>query len=116
MIAGGVAFISNMLNLVDYFMQFRIVDFLIVIGAAVLAKFVYGLIKPNIKDPITSNPLARRLFFLGMGVLATALVMRAYHMPYYHILLYLDVVIQAGALGVSFMAKPEPMNEEILDS
>ena len=75
-------------------------------------------IKPTVKDPITTHPMARKFFYLGMGIVATSLVMRSYNIPYYNILLYLDIVIQLVALGISFSTKPlssEELSEEILD-
>lgn len=119
MILGGVGFILAMLNLVKALMQFRIIHFLGLIGVAVALKFLYSLIKPGVKDPITTHPMARRFFYLGMGVLATALAMRSYNIPYYNVLLYLDIPIQLAALGISFSVKPptdQELNEEILDA
>ena len=116
MIAGGVGFMLNMLNLVDFLMQFKIIHFLSLIAAAIVLKLIYGLVNSEIKDPMTSHPLARRFFYLGIGLLATALVMRTYHLPYYNLLLYLDIVIQCVALGISFSVKTQSFNEEILDS
>lgn len=116
MIAGGVGFMMNMLNLVDFLMQLKIVHFLGLIGGAILLKLIYGMIKADVKDPIISHPMARRFFYLGMAVLATALVMRSYHIPYYNVLLYLDIIIQSVALGISFSVKTPSFNEEILDS
>ena len=116
MIAGGVGFIMNMLNLVDILMQFKILHFLGIIGGAILLKLLYGMIKPDVKDPIMAHPMARRFFYLGMAVLASALVMRSYHIPYYNVLLYLDIIIQSVALGISFSVKTPSINEEILDA
>lgn len=118
MIAGGVGFILNMLNLSAFLMQFRIIHFLILIGCAIGLKFIFSLIQPNVLDPMTAHPLAKKFFFLGMGVLGAALVMRNYNIPYYNILLYVDVAIQLVALGISFSAKlpsNKELNEDILD-
>lgn len=118
MIAGGVGFIMNLLNLSAFLMQFRIIHFLILIGCAIAAKYIYSFLKPEIKDPMTSHPLAKKFFFLGMGILAASLVMRNYNIPYYNILLYLDIAIQLIALGISFSSKlptNQELNEDILD-
>lgn len=116
MIAGGVGFMLNMLHLVDFLDQFKMVHFLGLIGVAIFLKLLYGYFNSEVKDPITTNTIARRFFYLGIGLLATALVMRTYHLPYYKILLYLDIFIQCAALGISFSVKTQPLNEEILDS
>jgi hypothetical protein len=117
MIAGGVGFILNMLNLVDFLMQVKIIEYLGLIGTAVILKLAYGWIKPNVKDPITFNHLARKFFYLGMIILAAALLMRKYQIPYYNILLYLDIIIQCVALGISFSLQPDQNpHEEILDA
>ena len=110
MIAGGVGFMMNMLNLVDFLMQLKILHFLAIIGGAIFLKLLYGMIKTDVKDPIMSHPMARRFFYLGMAVLATSLVMRTYHLPYYNVLLYLDIVIQCVALGISFSVKTPSFN------
>lgn len=116
MIAGGVGFMVNMLNLVDFLQKFNTIHFLIVIGGAIFLKFIYGFVKPHVKDPITSHSVARAFFFLSMLILATALVMRNYHLPHYNILLYLDIIVQSVALGISFSVKPPALNDEILDA
>ena len=118
MIAGGVCFILNMLNLVPYLMQFKIIHFLGMIGGAIFLKLVYGFINKKVQDPITAHPYSKSAFFLAMGVLATALVMRSYNIPYYRTLLYIDIFLQAAALGISFSVKvpDQPTaNEEIID-
>ena len=118
MIAGGVGFIMNMLNLSAFLMQFRIIHFLIMIGCATGLKFIFNVIKPDVVDPITAHPLAKKFFYLGIGILGAALVMRNYNIPYYNLLLYLDIAIQLVALGISFSAKlpsNKDLNEDILD-
>ncbi len=118
MIAAGVSFIMNMLNLSAFLMQFRIVHFLILIGCAIGLKFIINVLKPDLVDPITAHPLAKKFFYLGMAILGAALVMRNYNIPYYNLLLYLDIAIQLVALGISFSAKMpsnKDLNEDILD-
>ena len=118
MIAGGVCFIFNMLNLVEFLMQFRIIHFLSMIGGAIFLKLAYGWIKPEVKDPMTTNQLASRFFYLGMAVLATSILLRNYQMPFYQTLLYLDIALQVAALGISFSDKTPSaaeLNEDVLD-
>lgn len=118
MIAGGVGFILNMLNLVDFLLQFKIIHFLALIGGAVLLKFAYGFLNAEAKDPIVSHHLSRNFFYLGMMVLAISLVMRNYNIPYYNVLLYLDIPLQLVALGISFSPSANTatdLGEEILD-
>ena len=119
MIAGGVGFILNMLNLVQFLLQVKIIHFLILIGGAVILKWVYGYIQPQVKDPLTTHPLARKFFYSGMGVLALSLAMRAYAIPYYSWLLYAVILLQVVALGISFSPQAtnkQELNEEILDN
>lgn len=119
MIAGGVGFMLNLLELVSFLINIEVLHFLGVIGGAIVLKYIYGFIKPEIKDPITAHSLARKFFLISMGVLVIALIMRKYDLPYYKILLYLDIVIQAVALGISFSFRPQSTieaNEEILDA
>jgi hypothetical protein len=118
MIAGGVGFIMAMLNLADFLLRFRILHFLITIALAILIKFVLSIAIPTSKDPMTAHPQARKFFYLSMLVLAIALLMRNYNIPYYNILLYVDVALQLVALGISFSARiPDEhlMNDDILD-
>lgn len=116
MIAGGVGFILTMLGLTPFLYQLKIVHFLMLIGVAIALKYFYGFAKSEVKDPMTDHPMARRFFFLSMAVLATALVMRRFGIAYYNVLLYVDIVLQVVALGISFSAKTSPRtNEEILD-
>ncbi|MDX1630114.1 MAG: hypothetical protein R3345_15500 [Fulvivirga sp.] len=118
MIFGGVGFMMNLLNLIAVLMKVRVYHFLILIGAAVLLKMLYGMLVPGVKDPITTQPLARKFFFIGMGVLAVALVMRTYTIPYYSWLLYVDIGLQIIALVLSFVENNEQdeLQEEILDA
>ncbi|UKN03580.1 hypothetical protein K6119_08645 [Paracrocinitomix mangrovi] len=118
MIAGGVGFMLNMLNLLDFLLQLKIVHFLAIIGSAVILKVVYGFMKPTAKDPISNHPIAKRLFFLSMAVLATALVMRQYYIAHYNLLLYADILLQIGTLVISFTpwANRPVENDEILDA
>lgn len=117
MIAGGVGFMLNILGLVEFLEQVKIVHFLGLIGGAILLKMGYGAINSVAKDPITYHPTARKFFYLGMLLLGTALVMRNYHIAYYKYLLYVDIIIQFVALGISFSVRPvQTVNEEILDS
>lgn len=117
MIFGGVGFMLNILGLVDFLREVKVLHFFILIGGAIFLKMMYGIVNKEVKDPITAHPLARKFFYLGMAVLATALVMRTYHLPYYKVLLYLDIFLQFVALGVSFSFTSEPkVNEDILDS
>ncbi|MEX1000812.1 MAG: hypothetical protein WDZ35_01715 [Crocinitomicaceae bacterium] len=118
MIAGGVGFMLNMLNLVHFLMKVKVIHFLLLIGGAVILKFLYGSLRPKVKDPIIENSMARKFFFLGMGVLALSLIMRTYNIPYYSWLLYLDIGIQLVALVLSFIENKdkEELQEEILDS
>ena len=118
MIAGGVGFIMTMLNLADFLLRFRILHFLITIALAILLKFILSIAIPNSKDPITAHPQARKFFYLSMFVLAIALLMRNYNVPYYNVLLYVDVALQLLALGISFSAQipdEQLINDEILD-
>ena len=118
MIAGGVGFIMNMLNLADFLLQFKVIHFLILIGISLGLKYLYGFFKVDVKDPMNAHPLARNFFYLGMAVLAVSLVMRKYHIPYYNILLYIDIAIQFAALAISFSAKMSSdveLNEDLLD-
>ncbi|MEZ4922646.1 MAG: hypothetical protein R2780_05680 [Crocinitomicaceae bacterium] len=117
MIAGGVGLIFNMLNLVNVLMQFRVLHFLMIIFGAVILKMLYGMLKPDQKDPITSNQLANRFFYLGMAVLATSLLLRNYDLPYYQTLLYLDIPLQLVALGISFSDRSAAgeSNDEVID-
>jgi hypothetical protein len=118
MIAGGVCFIFNMLNLVPFLMQFRIIHFLSMIGGAIFLKLVYGWVKPGVKDPMVSNQLASRFFYLGMAVLAVSILLRNNNLGYYQTLLYLDIALQLAALGISFSDKTpsaKELNEDVLD-
>ena len=98
MIAGGVGFMLNMLSLVEFLEDVKVVHFLALIGGAILLKMGYGAINSKAKDPITGHPTARKFFYLGMLMLGTALVMRNYHIAYYQYLLYVDIVVQLVAL------------------
>jgi hypothetical protein len=117
MIAGGVSLIFNMLNMVEFLMQFKVLHFLTMIGIATILKLGYGWLKPDVKDPMTSNILASRFFYLGMAVLAGSLLLRNYDLPYYQTLLYLDIALQITALGISFSDRGPVlgMNDDILD-
>ena len=117
MIAGGVGFIFNMLNLVHFLMQLRVVHFLMIIGSAIILKLGYGLVASGTKDPMVTNQLASRFFYLGMAVLATSIVLRNYNLPFYQALLYLDIPLQLVALGISFSDRTPfaDMNEDVLD-
>ena len=119
MIAGGVGFIMAMLNLIPWLLQFRIMHFLILVGGSIFLKLLYGLLFKDSSDPINVNPLARKLFYAAMAILALALFMRKYGLPYYNVVLYLDIPAQIGALAISFssigLSKKE-LNEDILDS
>lgn len=119
MIAGGVGFIMAMLNLVPWLLQIRMMHFLVLVGGAIFLKLAYGFLYKDAADPINTNPLARKLFYAAMGILAVALLMRKYGFPYYNALLYLDIPAQIGALAISFssigLSKKE-LNEDVLDS
>ena len=118
MIAGGVGFMMNMLNLSEFLLQFKVVHFLGVVFVAIILKYLIGYIKPDIHDPIMAHPLAKKIFLISMGVLALALFMRKYGIPYYNVILYIDIFAQLAALGVSFSAEEtysQKNDEEILD-
>jgi hypothetical protein len=118
MIAGGVGFMMNMLNLSEFLLQFKILHFLGLVFIAIVLKYLVGYLKPDIHDPIMAHPLAKKIFLGSMGALALALFMRKYDFPYYNIILYIDIFAQLAALGVSFSVKEFPNqrnDEEILD-
>jgi hypothetical protein len=119
MIAGGVGFIMAMLNIAPWLLQIRMMHFLILVGGAIFLKLAYGLLFKDASDPINTNPLARKLFYAAMAILAIALLMRKYGFPYYNILLYIDIPTQIGALAISFSSaglSKKDLNEDILDS
>ena len=118
MILGGVGYILNAVQFSDFFLHYEVKHFLYMIIGASALKLIYGYIAPDVKDPVFSQPLAQRLFFVGIALIAVALLMKNFHIDNYQILLYIDILFQVGALAVSFLAK-EPqekgMSDDILD-
>jgi hypothetical protein len=118
MIVGGVGYILNAVGFNEFFVRYEVKHFLYLIIAASGLKLIYGYIAPNVKDPIFSQPIAQKLFFIGIGLIAVALLMKNFHIDNYQILLYIDILFQIGALAVSFLAKDpreKGFSEDILD-
>ncbi|MFT4601972.1 MAG: hypothetical protein ACI857_002158 [Arenicella sp.] len=118
MIIGGVGYILKAVGFSELIDQYEVQYFLyLIIGASAL-KLLYGFVAPDVKDPIFSQQLAQKLFFIGIALIAVALLMKNYHIDHYQYLLYVDILFQVGALAVSFLAK-DPLqkggSEDILD-
>lgn len=119
MIAGGVGFIMSLLEMFEWLLLFKTGHFLVIIGGAIFLKLGYGILYKESSDPINTHPLARKMFYAAMAILVGALLMRKLDLPYYEILLYLDIPTQIGALAISFSAagvSKKESNEDVLDS
>lgn len=104
--------------MIGFLSDVPLIVILVFVLAALILKRNAHRQNPAIKDPLLQSRVPRMAFLLAMSFLMIAIVLNFLNLPYAKLLYYLDILLQLGALVLSFIyAKQEERvkREDILD-